>query len=56
MLDKMLVHQRGILLTGVLTENVPSKLRPGGRKRVNELRLGGRMSSSNVVRWDTIRR
>ena len=42
--------------TGVLTVNVPSKLRPGGRKRVNELRLGGRMSPSNSVRWDAIHR
>ena len=41
---------------GVLTVNVPSKLRPGGRKRVNELRLGGRMSPSNIVRWDAIPR
>ena len=29
------------LWTGILTVNVPSKLRPGGRKRVNELRRGG---------------
>ena len=41
-------------VTDFLTENVPSNLRPGGRKRVNELCLGGRILTSNIVRWDAI--
>ena len=34
----------------------PVQITSGGRKRVNELRPGGRMSPSNIVRWDAIHR
>ena len=34
----------------------PIQITSGGRKRINELRPGGRMSPSNIVRWDAIHR
>ena len=49
-------HAHAISRASVLTVNVPPKLRPGGRKRVNELHLGGCNLISNVVQWDVIHR